>query len=828
MTLAGLKIGLVGPLPPPAGGMANQTRQLAELLRREGALVTLVQVNSPYRPRFVANVRGLRGMFRLAPYLARLWQVTGEVDVLHIMANSGWSWHLCAAPALRIARLRHVPAVVNYRGGEAGTFLARSGGSVKRSLESAAALIVPSGFLKEIFDGHGMPAEIVPNIIDLERFHPVRDGEQPVPHHLVVARNLEPLYDIATALRALALVRKSMSEVRMTVAGSGPELEMLEALSRELGIAEHVHFCGTRDRDEMAALYRSASVVINPSRVDNMPNSVLEAMASGVPVVSTDVGGVPYILHDNVTGLLVPAGSPEAMAAAVLRVLGDANLAGRLAASALQDVQQYSWPNVRQRWTDVYARAVGDVRRNSIAGLKKSASSHSLYTRVVTGLIFPLHERMKGHSTVAVRNALEESQWWTSERLALAQRDGLVALLRHANEYVPYYRDLFQRIGFDPNAMTSLSELERLPFLTKVEIRAHTEALKSTVAKGLARSNTGGSSGEPLVFFLGKERVSHDVAAKWRATRWWGVDLGDREIVVWGSPIELGAQDRVRKFRDTVIRTRLLPAFEMSAANLDGFVKAICDMRPRMLFGYPSALAHIARHAAAKGIALDALGVKVAFVTSERLYDDQRSTIETAFGCPVANGYGGRDAGFIAHTCPQGGMHITAEDIIVETIGADGQRVGAGESGEIVITHLASRDFPFIRYRTGDFGVLDTRMCACGRGLPLLQEIQGRTTDFVVAADGTVMHGLALVYVIRDLQGVAAFKIIQETRALTRVEIVPGDGYGQGTKTTIERGLRARLGANVDVEVKEVSAIAPEASGKFRYVVSKVAASARN
>ena len=98
-------------------------------------------------------------------------------------------------------------------------------------------------------------------------------------------------------------------------------------------------------------------------------------------------------------------------------------------------------------------------------------------------------------------------------------------------------------------------------------------------------------------------------------------------------------------------------------------------------------------------------------------------------------------------------MHITAEDIIVETIGADGRPVGAGASGEIVVTHLASRDFPFIRYRTGDFGVLDTRLCACGRGLPLLREIQGRSTDFVVAADGTLMHGLALIYVIRDLAG---------------------------------------------------------------------------
>ncbi len=450
--------------------------------------------------------------------------------------------------------------------------------------------------------------------------------------------------------------------------------------------------------------------------------------------------------------------------------------------------------------------------------------SRSLATRIVSDFIFPLQELVKGHSTVAVRRALEASQWWPPDRLAAAQFARLAALLRHANDAVPYYRELFRRIGFDPDTMTGLADLERLPFLTKAEIRANADSLKSTAARGLTRSNTGGSSGEPLVFFLGKERISHDVAAKWRATRWWGVDLGDREIVVWGSPIELGSQDRLRGLRDVLMRTRLLPAFAMSETNLDAFIRAIREARPSMLFGYPSALAHIARHAATRGVALDDLGIRVAFVTSERLYDDQRTVIEKTFACPVANGYGGRDAGFIAHTCPHGGMHITAEDIIVETIGAAGQRTAAGESGEIVVTHLASRDFPFIRYRTGDFGILDTRMCECGRGLPLLREIQGRSTDFVVAADGTVMHGLALIYVLRDLQGIAAFRIVQESRALTRVEVVAGAGYDSATRQAIVDGLRARLGAEVDIAVDEVPAIAPEKSGKFRYVVSKVAA----
>ena len=121
-------------------------------------------------------------------------------------------------------------------------------------------------------------------------------------------------------------------------------------------------FCGRLDRDQMAERYRSASVVINPSRIDNMPNSVLEAMASGAPVVSTDVGGVPYILRNGVTGLLVAAGDHVAMAAAVWRVLSEPELAERLRVEALTEVQQYTWPRVRQRWTEVYASVLSGAR----------------------------------------------------------------------------------------------------------------------------------------------------------------------------------------------------------------------------------------------------------------------------------------------------------------------------------------------------------------------------------------------------------------------------------------------------------------------------------
>jgi glycosyltransferase involved in cell wall biosynthesis len=356
--LPSLRIGVVGPLPPPSGGMANQTLQLIGLLEGEGHTVEVIQVNAPYRPAWAEKLKGVRALFRLLPYLAALWRSAGRVQLFHVMANSGWSWHLYAAPAIWIGRLRGCPVVVNYRGGEADAFMRASRLPVRPSMRRADAVIVPSGFLEAVFKRHGVATEVVPNIINLERFSAatrIADADAPT---ILVARNLEPLYDNETALRAFAIVARSYPAARLVIAGSGPSRAALEQLARELGLADLVRFTGRVDNAGMAALYQDADLMLNPSTIDNMPNSLLEALASGVPVISTNVGGVPYMVEDGVTALLVPPRAPEAMAAAMLRLLAEPALAARLRAAGLHYVQQYAWPNVRPRLLRVYRAAI--------------------------------------------------------------------------------------------------------------------------------------------------------------------------------------------------------------------------------------------------------------------------------------------------------------------------------------------------------------------------------------------------------------------------------------------------------------------------------------
>jgi glycosyltransferase involved in cell wall biosynthesis len=359
-----LSLLLVGPLPPPPGGMANQTRQLAGLLAEEGISVQVVRTNADYRPTWVSRVKGLRAIFRFVPYVCRLYRTAACADVAHVMANSGWAWHLLAAPAIVVARLRDVPIVVNYRGGLAEHFLARQAWIVRRVLRDSV-LVVPTEFLRQVFARHGMKARTVPNVVDLARFHPVErvhsTRDKP---HIVVTRNLEHLYGNDLALQAFALIKRRHPGARMSIAGSGPERAGLEAMATRLGVENAVTFTGRLEGAAITTLYQDADLLLNPSRADNTPNAVLEALACGVPVVSTDVGGVPFLVEHGRTALLVPAESPEALADAAMHVLGDAALRDRLVMNGLETANDCSWGRVKSRWLSLYDE-VSQPRRDA-------------------------------------------------------------------------------------------------------------------------------------------------------------------------------------------------------------------------------------------------------------------------------------------------------------------------------------------------------------------------------------------------------------------------------------------------------------------------------
>lgn len=445
----------------------------------------------------------------------------------------------------------------------------------------------------------------------------------------------------------------------------------------------------------------------------------------------------------------------------------------------------------------------------------------SFYSHFVSHTLFPLHELLKGHGTARVKNALDQSQWFEPATLQECQNQGLVKLLRYANKNSPYYRALFNEYDIQIEDIYSIKELSALPFLTKDIIRRNKGIIKDNQSGKLIHYQTGGSSGEPLQFYVSKTRISHDVAAKWRATNWWGVDIGDKELVIWGSGIECGKQSLLRAWRDKAFRSYLVPARELSLERLDDIIQHIIDFKPRMLFGYPSILSHIAKRAVQQNVSCHQLGIQVAFVTSEVLDESQKQLIEKTFGCPVANGYGGRDAGFLAHQCPKGSMHITQEDVILEIIDENDRPVKPGEAGEIVVTHLQSYGFPFIRYRTGDLGRLSNRTCNCGRGLMILDDIIGRSSDLIYTQEGAVVHRAEIVNPIAKLSNIERFQFIQKKHDYSILKI-KGQPLDESQQINLQKRFKDLLGSNTHVEILYVNDIQPERSGKFKFVISEI------
>ena len=427
-----------------------------------------------------------------------------------------------------------------------------------------------------------------------------------------------------------------------------------------------------------------------------------------------------------------------------------------------------------------------------------------------------------GRKTFSYWRRLNSTQWWEPERLRAWQESKLRELFRTAAQNCPYYRELFASRGVDPAAEDPLSNLARLPLMSKATIRAHRDAMTNTaVPGGVLTSNTGGSTGEPLVFNYDRRRVAYDKAARMRAQQWFRIRPGDRQAWLWGAPAELSKQDRLRQLRDRLTNELLLSAFDLSRKRMREYLDRLEAFNPASLYGYPSSLALLAAFGRSVSRNVCLPNLRAIFVSGEVLDDHQREAISEYFRVPVANDYGAREAGFLSHECPMGGMHIMSEYAVVEIVDDRGRPVPTGESGEIVITHLDAHAMPFIRYRTEDIGRLSPEKCSCGRSLPLMDVVAGRRTDHLVAADGTLAHALSLIYVLREMASVQRFQIRQGIDRDIDIHIVPDGGFTAKDRRHLEAGVRRRLGEDIQMRVRLVNRIATTPSGKHRYVTSE-------
>lgn len=450
-----------------------------------------------------------------------------------------------------------------------------------------------------------------------------------------------------------------------------------------------------------------------------------------------------------------------------------------------------------------------------------------MFPALVKHAIYPLHEALLRRPTFRQIADLERTQWLSRGEIEALQLRRLSALLRTAAAHSPWHAQRMAEAGIDPDADLTWHAFRRLPTMTRADARENRDRIAWLgVPGGASLYNTGGSSGQPLSFYFGRSRQASDASGRIRSRRWWGVDVGAREVYLWGAPVELSKTDRTKKLRDRAFNQLLLNAFEMNPARMDTYLDDIERFQPECIYGYASSVALLASHAESRTRKPPLRRLRAVCTTGEPLYPHQRQLIADVFKAPVVNEFGSRDIGFTAHETPAGQMLLLSEHVVLESLDPQGKPVSAGEMGEAVLTALCSEAQPFIRYRTGDMVRIGAERCREGRGLHVIGEVVGRTTDFVVRADGTIMHALAVIYVMRAIEGIREFKIIQHELKQVEVLIVPDTRWTPAAVAAIEHGLQARLGADVRIESRVVDSIAPEASGKHRYVVSQVKSAA--
>jgi phenylacetate-CoA ligase len=451
---------------------------------------------------------------------------------------------------------------------------------------------------------------------------------------------------------------------------------------------------------------------------------------------------------------------------------------------------------------------------------------HDWYSPINRYWLSPLYFWYHRNPRLARLKVLERNQYLSQAELQDIQLQGLRHLLAHAATTVPYYRDLFAQHGVGCDTVQSAQDLTRIPVLTKHLMQDNLQQLKSTAyrSRDLFQDSSGGSTGTPTVFYKDLLRTHVRAADQIRHDQWSGWQLGDPFALIWGASHDLTGLHSFRRalVNKVVLRTIQLDAFDMSETVMEGFVARLEKINPPMILGYANALFQFAtflrqRHPQHR------IHPKGIVSSAETLTAEARGVIQEVFQCPVLNRYGSREVGLVASECPERtGLHINMDNVVVEILGPDSDPVPAGESGDIVVTDLWNYGMPLIRYRMEDRGHFLPETCSCGRTLPLMGQVEGRRSDFLVAADGKLVHGEYYTHLLYGIPAIRKFQLVQESLELVTLKLELGGSLEEGLLQNLERTIADSLGPQVKVQITQVDDIPLTASGKFLFTISKV------
>lgn len=440
--------------------------------------------------------------------------------------------------------------------------------------------------------------------------------------------------------------------------------------------------------------------------------------------------------------------------------------------------------------------------------------------------LYPAMERLKGNRIRSYFQELQESARLSPQALRDLQKERLCKLLTASIASVPAYQKLGitqAEIDNDPFAV-----LAGIPLLSKREFQKNPDLYLNQNFDPARRivNRTGGSTGEPLKFYMDRYDVEHYEAARWRGLSWWGITFGSRSVMIWGNPIELSQKDqRKARFKDQVLKNRtILSAYDLTGEKMEEYIAFLNRYQPEYLYGYATALYTFASLVLPRREQLHLKHLKAVVSTSETLHDYQRKTIEAAFSCPVVNEYGARDAGILAYQCPCGQMHITAENVILEVLNPETLAPAQpGESGLVATTDLNNFAMPRLRYLLGDTATLGgISPCSQGVSLPVIAHLDGREDAIFKLPSGKLVHGNFINQLSRKYQTLAQFQLVQHDLTHGTLKVVLKEGAGQEEVAAFSKDVASFL-PGVAVAPAVVDEIPVSASGKFRYAIREFA-----
>lgn len=420
------------------------------------------------------------------------------------------------------------------------------------------------------------------------------------------------------------------------------------------------------------------------------------------------------------------------------------------------------------------------------------------------------------------RSFLEESQGWKPERLQHYQDRELAKLIRHCYENVPYYRDMFARLGLQPEDIQSKEDLQKLPCLTKDTIRANSNSLRAEniSLRATESHTTGGTTGTPLEVLLEERTTAIRLAFEWRYYNWAGYRFGDPIAALRGRQVSSFEKGRRWEY-DPHGNQLLLSAFDMSERNMSVYIEKLREFNPKFITGYPSNLSLLAQFAREKGITISPNGaIRGVLTSSETLFPHQREEITKAFGAPVSDLYGNTEQAGRLGQCEIGnGYHDFVEHSVVEILNPDHNGFG-----EMVATSLINYAMPLLRYRTGDMARLTGEGCACGRGLRLIGGLEGRKQDVAFMKDGTPLSLTAFFFAVHvpEMSQVRKIQFQQDVPGQLRALVVRGGNYNPGACEKMLSSMNQNLPRPFEIEICHVDDIPCTNSGKHRFFVSNV------